>query len=91
MADSPFGFFRGAAPVECLEAVAELAQVYRRSLEHFAEMPYLELARHEVRSHARAIHETLKKARRATPREVLDKLTVRGQGGAPRIAQRRLC
>ena len=78
----------GARDRECFQAVADLAHTYRRSIEHFAEMPYLELARHEVRSHARAIHETLKKARRATPREVLDKLTVRGRGGAPRIAQR---
>ncbi|HTQ46048.1 MAG TPA: DUF2252 domain-containing protein [Polyangiaceae bacterium] len=77
----------GARDRECLEAVADLSRTYRRGLARFSEMPYLELARHEVRSHARAIHETLKKARRATPLEVLEKLTVRGRNGVPRIAQ----
>jgi uncharacterized protein (DUF2252 family) len=78
----------GARDRKCFEAVAHLARTYRRSIEQFAEMPYLELARHEVRSHARTIHETLRKARRATPHEVLEKLTVRGRDGSPRIAQR---
>src|SRR5262249_12775931 len=74
----------------CLDAVAALASSYTSGLHRFAEMPLLELLRSEVRRHTESgpVHIALHKAERASPHEVLAKLTVPGPGDLPRFAAR---
>ena len=74
----------------CVDAVGDLASWYRTALARFAAMPFLRLERYEVHRHTQSgpVRAILQKAERATPQDVLAKLTVRGQGGVPHFASR---
>jgi uncharacterized protein (DUF2252 family) len=80
---------REAADVEkvCVSAVRKLVQWYRESLDRFAGMKLLGLARYEIRrrSATATVREVLDKAERATPSKTLRKLTEPGERGFPRF------
>ncbi len=78
----------GDREARCVEAVRTLVRSYREALGRFAQMPVLELARHEIRrAPAGPVASILRKAERATPLVNLGKLTVPA-GGSRRFASR---
>jgi len=69
------------------EAVRDMAQAYRRALAEFAELPVLELARHEVTPSlaGRRLAPIFQAAARNSPAQLLLRHTVPGRGGFARF------
>jgi uncharacterized protein (DUF2252 family) len=78
---------REAGEKDCGEAVLQLVQCYRESLNLFSRMKVLELARYEIHreSESAVVREVLDKAERVTPAKTLKKLTEMGKNGFPRF------
>ena len=76
----------GESRKDCAVAAQEVARWYRESLDLFARMKVLELARYEIRrqSQEEVVGEILERAERVTPAKTLMKLTER-TGGLPRF------
>ena len=73
------------------DAVVALVRSYRETLDTLARLCTLDLLRVEVRRHLGTglVHEVLLRAARLTPEHILEKLTIRGRGGALRFHDRR--
>jgi uncharacterized protein (DUF2252 family) len=72
----------------CKDAVLSLVSTYRQAMERFAELTAIDLARYEVRRHSKVgcVRDVLAKAEHATPKHMLEKLTVVGRDGSRRFA-----
>ena len=73
------------------DAVLALVRSYCETLDRLAGLRVLDLLRVEIRRHLESglVHEVLLRAERTTPEHTLEKLTVRGRGGARRFHDRR--
>ena len=65
----------GNSDKECRTAVLAFAARYRERMDHFAEMPSVELARFQIFRALDCLETVLRKAERTTPRHNLEKLT----------------
>jgi uncharacterized protein (DUF2252 family) len=74
----------------CKEAVESFVAEYRKSVKHCSELAVLEIARYTVHRHMEAgpLPELLKKAERATPQHILEKLT-ESRDGARRFKEQK--
>ncbi len=72
----------GHSDGDCKKAVEILTAEFRKSVKHCSELTVLDLARYTVHRHLEAgpIPELLKKAERATPQHMLEKLTCSRNG-----------
>ncbi len=77
----------GDADEQCQESIASYVRSYREALQSFAELPFIDLLRVEVKRilSARPIDRILRKADRATPQWLLGKLTRPDRTGEPRF------
>jgi len=73
----------GHPDVICKEAVEGFVAEYRKSVYHCSELTVLEMARYTVHRHMEAgpLPELLKKAERATPQHILERITQSQDGG----------
>ena len=80
----------GAANKEAKAAVRTLVRSYRETLDRLAGLFVLDLLKVEVSHHldSGVLHALLQKAERVTPERSMQKLTVRGRGGARRFHDR---
>lgn len=64
----------------CRDAVLAFVAEYRKSVYECSQLPFLQLARYTVHTHAKCVEGALQKAERATPQHTLEKLTVLEKG-----------
>jgi uncharacterized protein (DUF2252 family) len=78
----------GSSDSSCKEAIAAFVSDYRKTLDECAELTVLELARYQVRRvlTCQPVMAVLRKAERATPEHILEKLTVE-TGGKRKIKE----
>ncbi len=79
----------GARDAGCVAAVQTFVRTYRESLAQFCDLKVVDFSRFEVRrrSQENTVRAVLQKAELCTPARTMEKLTVIGPAGAPRLRE----